>query len=534
MNMKQFVRALSVLLSLVLLLAACGEYNPAVKHPGENRPGESESETDAPVTDENGNIDENPFTVRMVYDGKTYIPPSNAPVSVQWNDGYSLHEAAIGSDGVARIGGLDGDYRVTLASIPEGYAYNSNIYTATNNNRNIEIQLYRLIETKGAGDQLYNSIPITKTGLYCVEIKSPDHEVFYEFAPTESGTYAVESWLDTTANDVNPFANYYGASSAFKYFLYTQDDGGISSTYTKNFKLTVEIADENMSASGGAAFTFGMKASSKKGAYPARIYFSITLNGDYVLEHTEPTLMIPKETLVQQPDYSGKFVGAEFPVTVNGHTALVFDGDNYKLWPESEGGDRYYHLFNEEKYPETGGYGPILYAKISQPTRFMDDPFTTLEYVGNSALTVSSGTENYKLFIEGYDYLASYSMSASNPNGKAPYFCTLDCPCRHEGTCGSVAITGEVGACVTGCEKCHPDCRNIPKEAIGQKGYGNYTNSDGCYAVTEELKDFLQKYSVSQLLFFDGNGYVETNEAISVYAAEDDQWLFACGYYLPD
>ena len=62
-------------------------------------------------------------------------------------------------------------------------------------------------------------------------------------------------------------------------------------------------------------------------------------------------------------------------------------------------------------------------------------------------------------------------------------------------------------------------------------GYGAYCNSDGVAAVTAELKQFLQKYSVNQLLFFDGNGFVETNPSVSVYAAEDDQWRVACGYY---
>ncbi len=525
------------LLAILMLVTACGEYNPAVQNP-QNHPDESTPETEPPVTDADGNIDENPFTVRMTYEGKTFIPSENFPVSVRWSDGYSLHEAAIGSDGYARVGGLDGDYGVTLTAIPEGYGYDPAAYTATNNSRHVDIELHKLIPTKGYGDQLYNSIRITETGVYCVEITGPDHEVFYEFAPAESGTYSVESWLDIAADDINPFANYYGANVAFKRFLHTQDDGGTAGSYTKNFKLIVEIADENISqnGTGAVAFTFGMKASSKKGEYPARVYFAVKLDGDFKLPHIDSTLMIPGEPLKHQQDYDSEqytFVGAEFPVTVGGSTANVFDGDNYKLWPESEGGDNYYHLYNEEQYPDTKGYGPILYAKISAPTRFMENPFTTLEYAGNKALTVSSGTENYKLFIEGYAYLNSYTLSPTNPNGKPPYFCTLDCPCRLEETNDSIAITGEVGSCIIGCDKCHPDCNNIPEEAIGHKGYGNYTNADGCYAVTAELKDFLQKYSVSQLLFFDGNGFVETNETVSVYAAEDDQWLFACGYYKP-
>lgn len=59
--------------------------------------------------------------------------------------------------------------------------------------------------------------------------------------------------------------------------------------------------------------------------------------------------------------------------------------------------------------------------------------------------------------------------------------------------------------------------------------YAAQCNSDGVCYVTQELMEFLQKFSVSQRLFFDGNGFVEST---GVYAIEEDQWLFACGYYV--
>ena len=58
--------------------------------------------------------------------------------------------------------------------------------------------------------------------------------------------------------------------------------------------------------------------------------------------------------------------------------------------------------------------------------------------------------------------------------------------------------------------------------------YAAVCNSDGVCYVTNELKEFLQKFSVAQRLFFDGNGFVESS---GVYAIEEDQWLFACGWY---
>ena len=59
--------------------------------------------------------------------------------------------------------------------------------------------------------------------------------------------------------------------------------------------------------------------------------------------------------------------------------------------------------------------------------------------------------------------------------------------------------------------------------------YSQYTNSDGCYPVTAEVKVFLQNYSVSQRYFMDGRGWAETH---GYKASEADQWLFNCGYYL--
>ena len=292
----------------------------------------------------------------------------------------------------------------------------------------------------------------------------------------------------------------------------------------------MEIADEMISDGGQVTFSYGIKASSKTNQYPVTVYFAVQLDGEFELNHSNASMMYPQETLVQQPDYDSSkytFVGAEFPKTVGGVTANVFDGDNYKLWPKESGGDGYYHLYDPKKYESTNGYGPILYAKISAPCRFMDAPFNAIEMRGNKALTLSGGTENYKLFIEGFN-----ALLIDPPGDNGPYFCVTNCPCRESFSCTSVGLGLPVGACTDECTKCHVDCRRCPKEAMGKIGYANMCNSDGVYGVTQELKEFLQKYSISQLLFFDGNGFVETNPTVSVYADEEDQWLFACGYYI--
>ncbi|MCQ2772052.1 MAG: hypothetical protein MJ238_02085 [Bacilli bacterium] len=66
------------------------------------------------------------------------------------------------------------------------------------------------------------------------------------------------------------------------------------------------------------------------------------------------------------------------------------------------------------------------------------------------------------------------------------------------------------------------------KEFI-ERDYQACCNSEGRCWLTEELRVFLQRYSNAQLLFMDGNGFVEYES--HVYAAEEDQWLFACGFY---
>lgn len=515
---------LSLLLAALLCFTACGEYNPADRLPGNNVSTGEETEA---VTTPDGEVPENPFTVTLMLDGQVFIPAE--PISVEWSDGFSLHTAPIGSDGVARVGGLDGDYRVTLSALPAGYTYNPNAYTATNLNRHLEIQLYEILPVKGQGLDLYKSIELRYTGLYCVELTSATHEVFYEFAPPKSGTYSVEAWLDTTANEINPQAKYYGANKAFKQLQDVVDDGGAESAYTKNFKLDVEIAEEMISSGGQVVFSFGIRADTKTGQYPVKVYFAITLDGEFSLNLPKSTIIYPEEQLVRQPDYDEsryEFVGAEFPVTVGGMTANVFDSDNYRIWEKSEGGDGYYHLYSEADYPETHGYGPILYAHVTSACRFMDTAFHQVEYAGNKALTVSKGTENYKLFIEGFA-----ALLPDPPGDSGPYFCVTNCPCRLEGTCGSAALGLGVGACTEECTKCHASCRRCPEEAMGKAGYADFVNSDGVYAVTAELQEFLQKYSINQLLFYDGNGFVETHPTVSVFAAEEDQWLFACGYY---
>ena len=133
--------------------------------------------------------------------------------------------------------------------------------------------------------------------------------------------------------------------------------------------------------------------------------------------------------------------------------------------------------------------------------------FSDVEYQGNKALTINDNYDwnykktkpeynhrdpvylNYKVFIEGYNGIAAHEDPVNFPGLKEQF-----------------------------------------KQYEGVFGYADFADDiEGVYPVTKELQRFLQGYAVSARLFLDGNGFAE---AKGFRAAEEDQWLFACGYFV--
>ena len=502
------LRITAIIVAMTLLLCSCGVYNPPVGGGSANgSSGTNNGGTEIELPD---NLKEDTFTVSLYYNGVKYVPRADEEIFAQWTDGFSVFSAKIESDGFARVSGLDGDYKVTISAPPESYSYNPNIYVATNDSKHIAIDLIAYTELDGKGTGIYTSLDLTKSGVYRLQFDSADEEVFIQFRPRTSGTYSIETWADTVANAINPKADVYNGSMAYKYYSRTLNDGGASSSYTKNIKYEVSVDKAEV----GNVFTIALKLYSRDGSYPKHVDFALTLDGEFSRDWISSVFVYPTEDLdsMKVVDYDKKqykIVGAE----TNRDGNVIFDSTMYKLWSREAGGDGYYHLYDENVYASNGGFGPILYAYISSACRYIDRSFSTIEYAGNKNLTLASGTENYKLFIEGYNAIVSTADSY--------YFCTSECPCLKSGKCD--------GACTLECAECKPECRKLPSDAIGMLGYADVCNSDGLCPVTEELRDFLQKYSTSQMLFCDGSGFVERS---GVYALEEDQWLFACAYYV--
>ncbi|MBO7196734.1 MAG: hypothetical protein J6V80_05360 [Clostridia bacterium] len=524
--MTEIKRIISLILICTALLSlfSCGQSNLPSIGSGSNNSGGAGADNE---------LDDDPtndFTVQLTMDGQPFIPAT--AVHVYWNDGYNVHSAQVDESGRAVVDGLDGDYQVTLSSVPSGFAYNPNAYIATNDNRNIVIEMRRLNILHGSGDGVGKDVnkphEITDPGIYTVTVNSEDDFNYIRFAPKENGVYTVESWVSITEEEINPVCLAYLGSSHYVYGEYRVTDVGLCGNYTRNFIHTVKIADENISSSGGGqvTFAFAIGAETKSGVYPVNVTVAVKLNGGYEYDRGKSEIMIPTHDW-SAFDFNafkelagGKLVNPEtvYPGTTDSY---VFDDDFYKLWPVSEGGDGVYHVYDEDKYPETGGYGPILVAYITSAFRFSpievvqgSDEQIALSFVDvdDRSGELLVGQYNYRAFIRGYESLAA-----------AGFYCVKDCLCH---------LDGSVRACPPGCTKCKVDCSPCSIEEMNIVGYAELVNADGVVPVTEELKIFLQRYVVDARYYFaDGEGSIEISAQNPIDAYEDSQWLYACGYY---
>lgn len=387
------------------------------------------------------------------------------------NNGAS-YVASFNDDGVAEISGLDGEYKVTLGGLPEGYTYNPNIYSANNDNRNISIRLYKLVATDSSksGSDWYNDIvAISETGAYRATLTEENFEngIRFRYVPGYAGNYSIESMIDITENKLNPYLDMHGGSSEFVNPIYeTMDGGGAENTYTKNFRWEISIIHI------GNAFNFRIYATTlDEGVFPVNVDFILERDGEFTSDDDDYDVIeviakhdfeAAKETAFE--GISGRFTYFAYYGSNNG----LLNGNLVKLFD-----DGYYYIVDEngEKYKR-------LYARIGKDCECMstdDDSGLLFPMVRLNKILVydeESGTNrcyNYKTFI---------------------------------------------------------------REQYGENLYQGDT-----YPVTEELKLFLQRYSVSQRFFNDGNGvgeieYDDNGNGTSLYkSTERNQWLWACGYY---
>ena len=533
--------AILLILSSVLSLAACsGEY-VGPSGGGGGRGDEGGEEYVPPVMNDDPTDD---FTVTLLADGKPYSPRTE--MLARFSDGFSVFISKFDSSGIARIDGLDGDYKVTLTEVPNEYTYDPNSNFITNDDRNIVIELHTLNILTGSGAGSMNGHPISNTGVYAATLSGPDSAIFFMYSPSENGIYTIESWADTEADNVNPYMDVYIGSFAWNQYQRTIDDGGKMGSYTINFVHTVKLTEDQV----GNNYIFAVKADSKNNEYPVTVTFAIKRDGGFEYPSGEGTnnggFAIPTHDfsdfvkseheydpdryVIANPEYQYK----------DGSNTYVFDERRFKLWEKNDGGDDFYHVFDEEKYPETDGFGPILYAYITEGSRFLERPFSRIEYNGNtyeplnSALT--AGGLNYKAFIEGYTALSTLRDIDNDGDYDYSYFCVGECTCHSTDTdIGWACVaTRDADGNLVKCADCNKNCRECPPELVGFEGYQYYCNSDGLVPVTKELRDFLSAYCMKEVFFYDDAGRFENQSfgGKDFQSVGDSGWLFDCAYYV--
>ena len=470
MTFKRIIALLLLLVIASLSLLSCteGQYiGPSGGGQGSGSGGDGDDEEFTPPVMNNDPTDD--FTVTLLVDGQPYSP--RMEMLAYWTDGYSIHAAKFDKTGVARIDGLDGDYRVTLSAVPNELTYDPNSNIATNDERNIVLELYTLNILTGLGTGQYSGHSISKTGVYSATLNSAEEGIFFMYSPTENGIYTIESWTDTSADNINPYVDIYIGTFAWNQYSKTIDDGGSQGSYTVNFKHDVRLTEDQV----GNNYIFAVKADSRTGKYPITVTFAIKRDGGF----DYPTSSADTIDGIALPTYdftgfdkSEHEYGNEYKLTnpeyiLPGTSTPVFDESRFKLWDDA-GGDGFYHLYDEVKYASTGGYGPILYAYMNTASRFIDRPFTKIEYKGDSSETLNGalkkGGKNYKVLLEGYTYLST--VGSVNDGG---YFCVSTCPCQENNTSGKhfacIATRDENGSLVK-CPECDSGCRPCPVEFI--------------------------------------------------------------------
>ena len=481
-------KVLILILSLLMVIsfAACGEYVPPSEGSGGNiGTGDSSSgnnngngsntkpDDDVGSGPSDEEVDNSPFTVTLKKDGRVFT--NTEGVKAQWTGKFDAYDADF-VDGVASLQGLDGEYHVTLSATPRSgniqYTYDPNIYTVNNRKRNIEIELFEVAKpNKGSGTKS-NMYEVRKEGIYRVTLTSRSQEIWYWFYPLSSGKYSITSWVDTTADIVNPRATPYNGNVVSGVFVPDRevDRGGAVGTYTKNFRMETSFNWDELP--NGKVFT--VSADSVGNKYPVTVDFVIKYEDEYTREDGGYPVY------AEGPFYTGgtptgtwKYIYAD----TNG----ILRGDLVKLNPQ----DHYYHLYDETAYASTGGYGPLLFAKLTQDNEvFQTVSLTGVRYnMGFNWNYLNGGM--ISCVVDGYDYATM--ITATRDSG-----------------------------------------------GIYHDAYGAHCNNDGAHPVTEEIKTFLQGFASREWYFDDGEGWAENkrlNGNVSLKSAEYDQWLFACGYY---
>ena len=440
--MAKRIKNLIALLVLPVLIfavafAGCGEYVPptggngSVTDPGNqggsNKPGDTGNPDDPenPGTSDDPNDPGEPdpfdgnFGVRLVLVNKNAVERNFTSeickdvvkMVAQWTDKETgdIFRSPFDERGIAINASLDGDYTVSILNIPKGYTYETNIYTANNYEKQLNVILYEL-GTLGSKKRLgdYSYYKLNNTGVYRTELTSEDDKVMFQFAPTRQGVYSFLTLVDITANEINPLVDVHNGNIAWinPNPMITVDGGrgvGMENSYTKNAYWSYDLTTDEV----GNVFYFVLYSTCiNVDAYPLTVDFIVQRDGDFHRRYTSSTAVEVTEDFSKTPTTpKGKFTYC----ANRGGTLKMLDQSLVKLNPE----DGYYYYYDEV----TGEFNEHnrLYARITSGNEVSDEGFTGEHVIGLLNYLVGydrSDPKYYTSFIKTY---------ASHVNGDGCY-----------------------------------------------------------------------------------------------------------------
>lgn len=361
--MKKLV-ALLIACLMLFALAGCGEFKPPVNEDGNG--GGPSVPTDPEKPDKpDDEMSESAFSVTLIYNGQPYLPREDEVIRVVWTNkenGGGVYPVQVNAKGVAVCEGLDGDYSVTLETLPEGYTYDPNVYEASNDNRHLRLLLFKITHDYGKATtpDKYSPLKLPGTGTFRVVLQNSKQTVFFRFIPNRTGRYSVQSIADVTANKINPILDVYIASTAYvpDEPNETRDGGGAAeNTFTKNFYW------ESNLYSVGQSIYFGLRSESiDENAYPLSI--------DFILER--PGEITGGEDIAYRKIEVGHH-GGDLPDSVDydsspKHVSTLAKGRLDQSLMGLNENDGYYHLLDQNGEPN----GKIVYAIISKDSEVIN------------------------------------------------------------------------------------------------------------------------------------------------------------------
>lgn len=488
---KHLVKTLVCLLLIASICTGCAlgvSYDqPGASKPTNRSPSDDDSSSDDAQGATNGLSDlstpshpsdpsnETPYTVYVYYNLKPFDPDGES-VSVAWHGDEGTTVVELNEDGQANAGVLDGDYAITLIGLPEQYSYDPNACHVTADSRHADILLTDITEPKSGDGGIhspadkamytdYGCYKINYEGTYRVTFTEPGQTFYFEYQPIRSGVYSISSWCNIYDDAINPLLDLLYGSSAFKAFDRTIDGGGacLDGGFTRNFYYELSLTDDAV----GRPYSFGIRMDTTTVEYPVTVDFAIRREGDCL--SASSVIVTPDMELFDRlptpPDSNKPYNYADLGTK-------LFDGKNYRYDEETYR----YRVYDEERYPDTDGWGPYLMCDIKN----MSESYTTTSLYEanrvqgslNNYLRLSIWDEETQSYVAHYytDFIREYYAKKCDANGR-------------------------------------------------------------CY-VTKELQEFLQIYASSHLLWTDNvSPSLGSPEDNGYSATQEDMWLFACGFY---